>query len=215
MLVRKVDGNCSDWVEVTDVVCSGTVVTDVEVEEDVVVEEEVLEPGEEDDEAGAELVVVAVLLVEAGVVEVVVLVEVVVALLLVPTVTVLTELLEEVNIPLTPTMSAAARMITTIITAMIILPTAGLSSAPDRSFNCNLVVLETRRRFDGDSEKRCVCRGLIAPPPGMITHTLGCGFQPKCVNDSCLQSQIHCQRQRNGRRNQRRSRRRPEADTGY
>jgi hypothetical protein len=144
VLVRKIDGDCSGWVEVTDVVCGETVVTDAEVEEEVVIEEvEVLEAKEEVDEVGAELVVVVVWLV--AVVEVAGVVEVVV-LLLVPIVIVpieLLELLEEVNIPLTPIMSAAARTITTIITAMIILPIAGLSSTPDRSFNCNLAVPET------------------------------------------------------------------------
>ena len=83
----------------------------------------------------------------------------VVVLLLVPIVIVLLErlellelleLLEEANIPPTPIMIAAARTIAMIITAMIILPIAGLSSNIDRSclifarrFSCNIVIPDT------------------------------------------------------------------------
>lgn len=146
MLVRKIDGNFSDWVEVADVVCPPIVVTDAEEDEEVVVEEV--------DEVGTELVVVVVSLVEVVAVEVVGVVEVVV-LLPVPVVVVLTEpmepmeLVEEVNIPPNPIMRAAARTITTIAAAMVILPMARLSWRIERScpiitrrLSCNLVVPE-------------------------------------------------------------------------
>jgi hypothetical protein len=132
VLVRKIDGNCSDWVEATDVVLCPTMVTDVEVDEELVVEEvEALEAAEEVDELGMELVAVVVVLIEVDEV-----------LLLVPMVRVV---VEEVKIPLIPITSAAARIITMIITVMIILPIAGLSPTVGRHrpvarrFDCNLV----------------------------------------------------------------------------